>query len=252
MENQHEIQLTSDEYVDQEINRMEKAIRTTQVVGTTIAVFLFFWLGGIAVKFQRDLEPKEAANITTGLITDRLYDAQPVLSDYLRETVPAAIERVPELAMQQLPVYRETVESGLEEKLRTLTADTSEALEAVIDQFIVDNQDQFKTVILTGEDEAAIAEIADSLRVAILEYLETPQGNNASIQSQLDAALASLLEIERTTTRLCYAQDLDPREVKTRRAIAALMESLDQKGTQFTGNDNFVSSRITSAMRQAN
>lgn len=252
MENQNEIQLTSAEYVEQEIKRTEKAIRTTQISGTVIAVFLFFWLGGIAVKFQRDLEPKEAANITTGLITNHLYDAQPALSDYLRTTVPAAIEQVPELAMQQLPVYRETVESGLESRLQTLTEETSEALEAVIDKFIVDNHDQFKTVILTGQDEAAVAEISESLRVAILEYLDTPQGSKPSIQSQLDSALASLTEIERTTTRLCYAQDLDAREVKTRRAIAALMESLDQKGTNFNGKDNFVSSRINSAMKQEN
>lgn len=252
MENQHEIQLTSAEYVEQEIKRTERAIKTTQISGTVIAVFLFFWLGGIAVKFQRDLAPKEAANITTGLITDRLYDAQAVLSDYLRDTVPSAIEQVPALAMQQLPVYRESVENGLEAKLVNLTDETSGALEAAIDKFIVDNHDQFKTVILTGQDEAAVTEIAESLRVAILEYLDTPQGSSPSIQSQLDAALASLTEIEKTTTRLCYAQDLDPREVKTRRAIAALMESLDQKGSSFNGKDNYISSRINSAMKQEN
>ena len=214
----------SHEYVQEELIEATKSLRNTQIYGSVAVFGLMCWLFSIAGGFASNLEPKEAAKIAKGLVVQRLDEAEPQVRDYLSQEIPKMIESVPDYAKKQLPVYRESVEETLEEQLANLADDTSENLDNALDTFLIENEDRFKTIILSGQDKETTDEVAQDMRYMFMEYLTKPTEDGESIQHKLDESLKSLHRVEQKTSRLASANDLSASEAKQRRAIASLFK----------------------------
>ena len=124
------------DYVNAELVAVNKSLKNTQVWGTVVLAGISIWMFSIAGGFASNLQPKEAAKIAQGLISQRLEEAQPQVKEYLSTEIPKVIESVPEYALSQLPVYRETVEQTLEDQLHSLALDTSTQLDSALDGFL--------------------------------------------------------------------------------------------------------------------
>lgn len=218
----------SQQFLAQELESTKKALQNTQVWGTMVVFGVMCFLFSIANGFATNFEPKEAAKIAKGLVVQRLDEAQPQISSYLGKEIPAWIESVPEYAKDQLPIVREDLEATLEDEFEKLAGETSEQLDVVLDQFLIENQDQFKTIILAGQDKETTDEVARELRSMFIAYLTTSENGEESIQDKLDKSLVALRDVERKTSRLANAKDLDATEKKTRRAIACLFQTVEQ------------------------
>lgn len=217
-----------EEFLVQELSETKKGLQNTQIYGSLFVFALMCFLFGISSGFASNLEPKEAAKIAKGLVVQRLDEAQPQLSEYLRREIPAFIESTPEMAKEQLPILREETEGLLEQELEKFAQSTSDQLDKALDAFLIENQDQFKTIILAGQDKETTDAVAREMREMFIAYLSTSESGEESIQQKLDQALASLHQIEAKTTRLANAKDLDAVELKTRRAIACLFQTIDE------------------------
>ncbi|MDI9641093.1 hypothetical protein QPK87_05375 [Kamptonema cortianum] len=215
-------------FISNEVAEQKKALANTQIYGSMFVFGLMCFLFSISGGFASNLQPKEAAKITKGLVAERMQEAQPQISEYLRQEIPAWIESAPEYAKSQLPVYRANVENALEVELEKLASNTSSQLDEALTAFLLQNEDQFKTIILAGQDKETTDEVARNMREMFLAYLTEPHGEDESIQTKLDKALIALKEIETKTSRLAHASDLDPTELKTRRAIACLFKTIDE------------------------
>jgi arginine repressor len=99
-------------------------------------------------------------------------------------------------------------------------------LDEALDSFLVENQDEFKTIILAGQDKETTDEVAKHMREMFVDYLTEDHGQDESIQTKLDESLKALKEIAHRTHRMAYADDLDAVEKKTRRAVACLFSTV--------------------------
>lgn len=224
-----EIQVTEEvasKYVEAELEATKKALQGMQIFGSVFVFALMCSLFSIANGFSKNLDPKEAAQITKGLVVQRLDDVQPQASEYLRTEIPALIKSVPDMAKSQLPVLREDLENSLTVEIEGLAKETSSQLDSALDAFLVEKQDEFKTIILAGQDKETTDEVAVAMREMFLAYLTEDHGQDESIQTKLDKALVALKDIEKRTNRMAYASDLDAVEKKTRRAVACLFTTV--------------------------
>jgi hypothetical protein len=225
-----EQKVNTEQYIQEEIEATKKSLLTTQIVGSAVVVVLFFYLGSIALRFQQNLEPSEAATITKGIIVQKVDEAAPQFTSYIKEQTPALIRQVPDYAIEQLPGYREQVEQKLETQFLAYCEDTSDELSKSMDDFLAANQDSFEQIMLTGTDEQETNALAENLRVMFVDYLQNESDGGETISYKLNEALNSLHEIERKTTRLATASDLTPQEQKTRKAIAVMLSTIDNAG----------------------
>lgn len=213
-------------YVEQELVDAAKSLKNTQIYGSLAVFGVMCWLFSIAGGFASNLEPKEAAKIAKGLAVQQLEVAQPQVKDYLAQEIPAIIESVPEYALGQLPIYRESVEQTLEDQLAALARDTSGNLDQALDVFLAENEDQFKTIILAGQDQETTDDVAREMRYMFLAYLTEPGKDGESIQDKLDESLKALRTVEHKTARLASATNLSASEKQQRRAIASLFKTV--------------------------
>jgi hypothetical protein len=221
--------MVADQFIATEIEKSRSGLKQTQIIGSIVFLFIFFYIGSIALKFQSSLQPSEAALIAKGMVAERVNEGGPELTSYLKREIPAVIEKAPEYVMQELPNYRTQLEDRLEQEFQKYTDDTSAQLSAELDQFLAGNQEQFKTVMLTGQDPKATKELTSHLRELFVSYLaEKPEGEE-SVQEKIDASLQALGKIKAMTARLAAGKNLTPAEQKTRRAIAVLLTTIDQK-----------------------
>lgn len=213
-------------YVEQELAATKKALQQTQIFGSAFVFVVMCSLFSIANGFSSNLEPKTAAKITKGLVSQRLDEFQPQVSEYLKKEIPTLIKGVPDMAKQQLPTMRENLEDQLEGEISKLAEQSSGELDRALDAFLTEKEDDFKTIILAGQDKETTDEVARSMREMFVQYLTENHGEDESIQDKLDQSLVALKDIAARTHRMAYANDLDAVEIKTRRAVACLFSTV--------------------------
>lgn len=222
------VEMTPELYVEKELAEVKKSIRTVQIGGSLVVATLAIWLGSIAQGFHSNLQPDQAAKIAQGVLAERIEEAQPQLSTYLREQIPSMIEQVPDYAKQQMPVFRENIEAELEARLAEFAKETAGQLDTSLDAFLEAHRGEMQTIILAGQDKETTDEVAADLREMFISYLADASENGESLQDKFDKSLTALHEIERKTSHLAQAKNLTPQEWKTRRAIAVLFKTIDE------------------------
>lgn len=213
-------------YVSEELTSLKKSFKQTQIFGSTFVFFLMCYMFSIANGFAENFQPKTAAKITKGLVTQQLDTVQPQVSEYLKREIPTLIKSVPDMAMTQLPIIREDLETTIESEIDGLAKETSGQLDEALDAFLIEKQDEFKTIILAGQDKETTDEVAVAMREMFVSYLTEDHGQDESIQTKLDHSLVALKDIAHRTHRMAYAKDLDAVELKTRRAVACLFSTV--------------------------
>jgi len=219
-------------FLAEEVLRTKKTLATTMIVAPLIVLVLAIYLGVVTAKFRSSFDPPEAAKIAKGLIAEKVNESGPDLAAYIKKEVPAAIEKVPDYVKGELPNYRVQLEEKLATEFENFSKSTSKQLDTALTQFLTEKQDDFKTVMLTGQDPQASKEIAAGVRQMFVEYLTNESDGQETIQQKLDAALESLGEIEKMTAKMVIGKNLTPEEAKTRRAIAVLLTTIDEKRQQ--------------------
>lgn len=219
----------ADQFIASEIEKTKKALKQTQIIGVAVFLFIFFYVGSIAMRFHRSLQPDEAANMAKGMIAQKVIESEPELTAYLMREVPAAIEKVPDLVKQQLPELRAQLEDRLAEEFAKYAKETSDQLDAALDQYLEENKADFQTVMLAGSDPELAKEMTAAMRKMFIEYLSEKNGEEESIKEKIDEALRALTEIRAMMHKLAANKNLTPAEKKARRAIAVLMTTIDEK-----------------------
>jgi len=219
----------ADEFVTSEIEKSKKALKQTQIIGVAVFLFIFFYIGSIAMRFQRSLQPGEAANMAKGMIAQKVIDSEPQLTEYLMKEVPSAIEKAPDYAQQQLPELRTQLEDRLADEFGKYAKETSNQLDKALDEYLEKNKADFQTVMLSGSDPKLAKEMTAGMHTLFVDYLSEKNGDEETIKEKIDESLKALTEIRAMMHKLAANKDLTPAEKKTRRAIAVLMTTIDEK-----------------------
>ena len=219
----------AENYVHGELKKAKDSLLRTQIISALAVVLLGGYTLYVTSGFRRAMEPKEAATIARGLVSQRLSEGGPQFADYVKREVPALLRQAPDYALKELPNIRTEVENRVSTDIERYAKESSERLGGEVDKFLENNKESVGQLIKDGQDPTATAKINSELKAVFVRYLDEPAGGGESMKAKLDAALKMLKQVESRMKRLASAKDLTPKEQNAKRAIAVLMKTVTQK-----------------------
>lgn len=217
----------AERYIDQEILDARSQFRATIVGGIIILIIVIGALGYSTIGFAHAMEPNEAATITEGMIASHLDDYIPQAKAELKEQVPALIGKVPDYAKEQLPKFREQLESQLDKSVQDFAKQSEPELRDMMGKFLTANKEDVHALIENTRDPVATANLETNLRQMFTDYLDNSKVGGETLKQKLDAALLQIAAIDAGVAKLASNKGLSTNEQRARRAIAILMRSVD-------------------------
>lgn len=221
-------EITAEAYLVKELIESRASLARTRIVGGALAVLTMVYMGYLTSGFRSSLEPVGAAEIATGLATQRLDDLEPRFAEYIHEQVPLMIRKAPDEIIARMPDYRKGLEDRVEADLRTQAASGSEELSKNLDTFLAAHKDSVAVLIKDGQDPAAMELMGAQLEAEFRTFLHDVKIAGTSIDEKLSETLSTLRQVQTRTARLAANKGLTPSEKSARHAVAMLMHQIGQ------------------------
>ncbi|HSH95474.1 MAG TPA: hypothetical protein VK968_15130 [Roseimicrobium sp.] len=216
----------SDQFVLDEYSAAQKAVRTSRLVAIGLIAFVGAYMGYVASELSKHLEPKNAAEHATGIIAGQVETHAGGLARRIETEAPAMVARVPNMILEQLPVWRKEVEDKLAEALRNSLRERQVELAKAIDTSLAEHNSAVKALVANAADKNALNEVAKELEKDVSVLLSAPGEGNNSLQKSFDNALLGLSTVEKQLTKLAENKNLTSQEKRTRRSIAIIVRKI--------------------------
>jgi len=217
----------AERYVAQELVESRASLKRTQIIGVVMTVLVVGSMAFLTSGWRSNLEPNAAAEIATGLASQRVDDLTPQFADYVRTEVPKAIRSAPDELIKRLPEYRENLEQRVETDLRARSADATKRLHDELFTYLSAHKEAVGELLKNANDPAKADEIGKGLEDEFRKFLKEEKVGDDTIQAKLDNTLKALSQVEQRTAHLAANQGLTPSEQKARHAVAMLMKRID-------------------------
>ena len=220
----------AEQYVTSELAKARTTLRNTQIYGGVGLTVLALYLGFMTFRVVGWAEPHAAAEVATGIISERVNTGAADMAEQFKERIPETIAALPDAAIKQLPELREALVARIEGDLTHYCQSSSEELGKHLDAFLKDNKTQIQTVFEAGQDREALRKVGPALEKELMSYISAPtEGGGESVKAKIDKALAMLKEMKGKTAHLATAPNLTLDELKTRRAIALISRTVNKQ-----------------------
>jgi hypothetical protein len=162
--------------------------------------------------------------MANSFIADQAHLRASELGEQLKKDVPAFIRGLPDLILEQAPLYRAALEGKIEADFVTYCRATSRQLSTHLDEFLVEHKDKLKPLLAASQDREAFKQFGADLETEIMDYLkEKPEGGE-SIKEKLDQSPRARKVDEHQTPG--PRPGLSLRGKQKRRAIAILVQTV--------------------------
>jgi len=208
-------------YITQELPKARQALKRARITGVILICIVGAYMAAISLTMSKFFQPKEAAQVASGMLVQHIESAGPGLAMQVEREVPLFIRRVPDYIVGQLPSYRKEAEKMVETEFQTYCDSFSKDLGTQLDKLINDHKAEIKTLLESANDRAALRKAMPDLQLAIASYLKTDSDGRAMSQHVADLA-TGLREAEKRMDRLANGANLTPEEQKARRSLAIL------------------------------
>ncbi|MER3496232.1 MAG: hypothetical protein C4320_05175 [Armatimonadota bacterium] len=216
-------------FIHSEVEAARRSLRNTQIGSVLIAGLLCGYVMYLTARFRSALEPREAATIVQGLVTQKVDQQGPEIKEYIKKEVPNYIRQAPDYVLKELPMYRQQIQERANQEIERFAKESADRLATQVDKFLDEQKDAVAALIKDGQDPAATAKITSGLKSAFVAFLDETQAGGESLKSKLDQALDLLTKVEARMNRLANGKSLEPQELSAKRAIAVLMRTIDEK-----------------------
>ena len=231
--------MVAERYVSTELKKARGSLLRTQLFSGVFVLLIGGYVFYVTNRFRQSLEPREAATIAQGLISQRVDDQGIQLADYVKKEVPAYIRSAPDYALKELPGFRTQIEDRIQNDIETYAKQSSDRLGTEVDTFLEKNKESVGALIKDGQDPAATAKMTGEMRALFVRYLSETNAGGESLKAKLDGSLDALKRAETRMARLATAKDLTPQEKNAKRAIAVLLRTVHMKRME-TGGEPLV------------
>ena len=218
---------SAEDYISKEFSAMRATLRNTQIFGTLIVLVLSAYLITVTVKFSFYMPPTVASALAVGFMTDQIDTHEDAFLSDIATRVPAMIQQMPDLVIEKMPSYRETIESTFEKSLQDYCQKTRSKLETNLDDYLSANKDSIKVVLDAQQDPDAVKQLSATLREEVMTYLKE-DNEGLSIVKQINESQSMMEDAAKRMHRLASAKNLTPGEKKTRQAVAIIANTVDQ------------------------
>ncbi|RYG26943.1 hypothetical protein EON82_01390 [bacterium] len=217
----------AERYIDKELHESRASLSRTRIIAGLLTVGIVGYMVYLTSGFHQSLEPRGAAEITTGLAAQRLDDLEPQVASYIHEQVPQLIRKAPDEVIARLPEYRESLEDRVEADLREQAREGAKELSSHLDTFLSAHKEQVAALIQNGQDPQATEEMGAGLEEQFRTFLREQKIAGTSIDEKLSTTLSTLKQVQARTAKLAANKGLTPEEKNARHAIALLMHRIE-------------------------
>jgi hypothetical protein len=215
-------------YIAQELPKARTALKRARIIGLALVALVGGYISFISLTLVRFAQPREAAQIASGMVIQHLATEGPVLASQLEREIPTLIRQLPDYLIRELPSYRRDVELALESELEVHCAALAKQLGQQMDEQIETHQADLKTLFGHPNDRAVLRTVLPNLDQTLTTFL-TADADGKVVQEHINDLAAGLKEIEKHMDRLANANDLTPEEKKARRSLAVLAKAIKDK-----------------------
>ena len=218
-------------YIAAQLPKARKTLKRGRMVGAIMILVVGIYISVISVTTIGFFQPRAAAEVASGMVTEHLANKGPELVGQLEKEIPILIRQLPDYILQEVPRYRLEVERTLETELqahcKTLSKEVGEQMDVLMDT----HKAELEALTKTPEDRAALQKIIPNLDQIVNDFLATsPAGTNAG--RHISDLASELHEIDQRVDRLANGKDLTPEEQKVRRSLAVLARAIKSKSDE--------------------
>ena len=109
-------------YIAAQLPKARQALKRTRIIGLVLIGLVGSYISFISVTLVRFFQPREAAQIASGMVVQHIASAGPSLAVQIEREIPLLIRQLPDYVIRELPGYRREVEavprSGTQNPLR--------------------------------------------------------------------------------------------------------------------------------------
>ena len=177
----------AENYIASELLEARKTLTWTRIVSTVLVVGALFETIFVAGGFSSTLQPRSAAQVADGIIAQKVADNTDDIKATIEEKIPQLISQVPDQAIGQLPVLRETLEKNFETSLTSYASDSSKNLDAQLSDYLDSHKDQVGAALSSGQDPAVIHALASGMTDDFVSSLQDSRDEDGeSTQNKID------------------------------------------------------------------
>jgi hypothetical protein len=231
-------------YVAQELPRARKALQRTRMVGAVLLVLVGTYISIISVTMVRFLQPREAAEVASGMVVQHIASDGPELAARVERQIPLFIRQLPDYLIQHLPGYRQELEHSLEAQLQVHAAALAKDLAKELDQQLARHQADLKMLLASPNDRVALRAVLPDLDQTITGFL-TADAEGMEVRRRINDLGAGLKDIANHMDRLANGSNLTPEEKKARRSLAVLAKAI-RDNTKMAETSDSAAARLAS------
>jgi len=226
----HPVETAVIECVDVHLEKARRACRRTRAFMIGGVVFVAAYMGCLTYFLhQHLLQPKPAAELATQYAASFVRENGTEFSQQLLTEVPVTIRRLPDMAIEQLPKLRRQFEDRTQVMLKQTMQELAPKVAEEIDRFLVTHQADIKEFLSATQDPVLVAKLGEQIERDVRTMLNTKDERGVSAMDCLHDSLVAVQLIQTRIHRLATATDLTPEEKQMRRAIAVLLQAIEQQ-----------------------
>lgn len=215
-------------YIAQELPKARKALKRTRIIGMVLICAVGGYISFISLTLVKFFQPREAAQIASGMVMQRIASDGPVLAAQVEREIPLLIRQLPDYVIHELPGYRQETEQALIGELQVHCAALGRQLGKQMDEQLDSHQAELKALLEHPNNRAVLRTVLPDLDQTITSFLTTDADGKAVREHITDLA-AGLKDIEKRMDRLANGANLTPEEQKARRSLAVLAKAIKDK-----------------------
>jgi hypothetical protein len=215
-------------YIAQELPRARKALKRSRTIGLVLICLVGGYISFISLTLIRFFQPREAAQIASGMVIQHVASAGPTLALQVEREIPLLIRQLPDYVIHELPAYRQELEHSLEGELQAHCTALGKELGKELDAHIDAHQTELKSLLEHPNDRAVLRTVLPDLDQTLAGFL-TIDADGKVVQEHITDLAAGLKDIEKRMDRLAEVTDLTPEEQKARRSLAVLAKAIKDK-----------------------
>lgn len=219
----------AESFLRSELADAKASLKNTQLFGSIVVLLLGIYMIVVTATFVSNLQPQQAANVVSSFVSDQIDLHRDAFVSEVETRVPAMIQQAPDVVMKQIPEVRASLEQQFETLLRKQCQATSDKLGQNLEAYLTKNKDQIKALLETTKDPNAVATLAPSIRAEVMAYLKEKPATGQSIDEQINESLSMLRDAEHRLHRLATEKKLTPAELKTRRTVAIIANTIEKE-----------------------
>jgi hypothetical protein len=212
-------------FIDHELVRAKNSLNITRIISLLLVLSALFETFYVVGNLQTYLEPKTAADMVQGVVSQHLDDESDNIREGMVQRIPQLIAQIPDQVIQQMPSFRESLETKFTTDLGSFANSSSQNLNTQLTDYLSSHKDEVKQALTDSNDTATIHALGTGLTQQFMQTLQTTSDGGETLQQKLNTSLTRIQQVKQKMDYLAADKNLSPQDKQTRHMIALMVRT---------------------------